>query len=345
MCVIAVVEDNDKRPTEAEITAMWKQNPQGGGVAWREGGKVHWRKGLMTLEAMQDFLRRVTTPYIAHFRVSSCGDGGIPSLTHPFLVHPESPLLLEGSTEGQLLFHNGHWSNWTWDCKSWITAAAGRIKIPQGKWSDSRALAFWVHHYGVGILEGKPFDINEKIVLFGPGEDDLDFFGPKDAWSVYHGYIVSNEYWLRGIKEPHIVAAAKSEGKITAETSMFMSPPGTDMKRREVLGLTGGTSTPTTDSATLVRGAEVSSKPHPFVRAKEEYETAILAYTTLDPANGKRLGSKTQMKKKRKAFEDACWKYKDKYQEWKEQNRLAVIGAAERLLEKSLQEVENSLPN
>lgn len=190
MCVIMLA--NDTRPTEEMVEKAFSSNGHGGGVAWRDldaEGKpeVRWAKGL-DLEEMKERCASMPLPFVAHFRIASCG-GQSPALCHPFPIDGRVPLFLEGKTKGYVLFHNGHWAEWKSFTKE--TALKKGAKIPTGKWSDSRAMALAAFHYGLGILEM----IDEKVIAFGP--EDLEIF--STGWSKPTGIetslYVSNKHW------------------------------------------------------------------------------------------------------------------------------------------------------
>lgn len=181
MCVIMISET--KRPSNEMVEKMFNDNPSGAGVAWREKGKVHWSKGLNVEEA-KDLIAKVPLPFVAHFRIPSCG-GATPYLCHPFPIDKGASVALEGSTSGYVLFHNGHWARW----KDTLLEATvrGNVKIPTGKWSDSRAMALLASIHGLGVLEF----IDEKIFVFGP--DDHEIYG--NGWSKVDDIWVSNKMW------------------------------------------------------------------------------------------------------------------------------------------------------
>lgn len=183
MCVISIVED--KRPTEAQVLAMWNQNSHGGGVAWREGNLVHWKKGLK-LEDMQDFTKNLPMPFILHFRVASIG-GIKPILTHPFAVEDfDKSLELEGTTKGGVMFHNGHWNSWF----DRLATSCGVLHkpIPLGVYSDSRAMAYLAKLHGQGFLDA----LNEKTVTLSPNRIDITVGG---GWIKIDDIWYSNDYW------------------------------------------------------------------------------------------------------------------------------------------------------
>ena len=181
MCVIFVGET--VRPSENMIRAGFTCNPKGAGVAWREAGVVKWKKGLNEDEIIE-LVPKLPLPLVCHFRVDSCG-GAYKQLTHPFPIDPDSTNALEGSTKGNVLFHNGHYTSWKMDMKE--VAVKGHHPLPAGKYSDSRAMAWIASHIGLGFLELT----EEKIVAFGP--KTLLFFG--GPWMQVNGIICSNRGW------------------------------------------------------------------------------------------------------------------------------------------------------
>lgn len=197
MCVIAIVRDTTKRPTEKMIEQMWETNDDGAGAAWREkcpdetGKKVlqvRWNKGIEDVEEMKKLARELPTPYILHFRIASCG-GIKQELTHPFPIDEKVPEYLQGRTGGFVLFHNGHWGKWQ-DYSMDMTIHL-KAKVPTGAWSDSRAMAWAAANYGNDVLNF----IGEKCVIFSPTE--LEIF--RKDWDLVDGVLCSNKHFeVRG---------------------------------------------------------------------------------------------------------------------------------------------------
>lgn len=191
MCVIMLTEKT--RPTEDMVRRMYTSNSSGAGIAYRgtKRGKpvVQWQKGL-NKEEIVELCATVPLPFVAHFRIPTCG-GARPSLCHPFPIEKDVSLDLKGETPGYVLFHNGHWARWK-DSMMEAIARQG-FQMPSGKWSDTRGMAWWAAHFGVYTLDL----IDEKAVAFGP--TDLEIFGSpwmmaseiKDIW-------VSNKGWEGG---------------------------------------------------------------------------------------------------------------------------------------------------
>ena len=188
MCVIMIA--NKVRPTEEMIRRAWESNKDGGGIAWREGDEVYWKKGIDTVEQMIEFMREAPTPYVAHFRVASIG-GVKPALTHPFPISPTVSVALQGRTKGAVLFHNGHWS--MWNDKALDAAVHSNQKLPVGRdWSDTRAMAWMVNIYGPELLELLP---SQKAVIFSA--DDMQIF-TGGGWDKINDVWCSNDYFWKG---------------------------------------------------------------------------------------------------------------------------------------------------
>ncbi len=197
MCVIMAADAT--RPSPNMVEAGFDGNPAGAGVAWREGGKVQWEKGLMNLEDAQKCVLQASLPLVVHFRIPTAGGDELrarKALTHPFEVSRKTSDALMGATKNYLLFHNGHWGPFRMEVKD--TASKTGIPIPHGHWSDSKAMAWVASCLGIGILDF----INEKVVLFGPTGDMLFFGGP---WHMCNNICVSNlgfEHRLRSLDNP-----------------------------------------------------------------------------------------------------------------------------------------------
>ena len=186
MCVIAIAED--KRIESDDVARMYETNNAGAGIAWRHKGQIIWRKGL-NLQEIKDLCAALPLPYVAHFRIPTCG-GPYSGLCHPFPITEDVSLELQGKTDGEVLFHNGHWTQWKDVVLKAIIESGGKIKTPYGRWSDSRALAFMAHHFNYSIVEL----IDERVAIFGPKV--LQIFG--STWTRTDGILVSNKLWQTG---------------------------------------------------------------------------------------------------------------------------------------------------
>lgn len=251
MCVIAVCEHG--RPSGQEIQHMWDQNPHGSGIAWQEttGGAptLFWKKGL-DLAGIQDYAKTVPLPYALHFRIKTIGRI-CPQLCHPFEVSEHTSTDTSGSTQnGQVLFHNGNWPAWDIWVKDALKAAAGRLKIPSGVWSDSRAMAWLASAYGPGILEL----INERVILMSPTDIEI-FGGHADAgfssgWSYYESeneadnkplILVSNQHWVKKTSKTETTGGSRAAAPfcetqaadhVRTEKSSTGKPTGRESKKQ-----------------------------------------------------------------------------------------------------------------
>lgn len=190
MCVIQIAKD--VRPTEDMIEKAWKRNDDGGGIAWREKDPktgeifVHWKKGIDTVEEMYDLMTRLPMPYVAHFRIASSGGNSFP-FTHPFPVDSNVSMALSGRTNGYVLFHNGDWKGW--DEMMLKTAAGFGVRIPRGRFNDTRALAWLTYVIGEGFMEALP---SQRGVLFGPSDYEV-YIG--NGWSKINEVWCSNNFF------------------------------------------------------------------------------------------------------------------------------------------------------
>jgi len=182
MCVIIVAKKH--KVDKSTFKKAWDSNPDGFGMAWREKGEVHYKKGMMTLKEAQNFYysRDFALPHVLHFRIASIGEV-CPELTHPFVLGWD--LELEGETKKGVLFQNGTASS----ALHYIidVALMKGMKIPQGKWNDARALGVLVRELGINVLN---FIDPGKVVIFTPNK--LNIFGDFDE---INGNLFSNLYW------------------------------------------------------------------------------------------------------------------------------------------------------
>lgn len=196
MCVIMLAEE--KRPSTLMIDRAFDKNPDGGGVAWREGkgkdAEVFWKKGLNRKE-MHDLCASLPLPYVAHFRKKSIGPI-IPALAHPIPVDKNASLDLEGKTKGYVLFQNGTWHKW--DEFTINTAMRTGVHIPPGKWNDTRALAWLCSIIGFGIMDL----IETKGVAFSP-RGEIEVFEGANGWAlVEEMWCSNNEFYNVSVQLP-----------------------------------------------------------------------------------------------------------------------------------------------
>jgi hypothetical protein len=197
MCVIMVVKDDKVRPTVKMLEKAAEYNEHGIGAAWREGkGEekvVCWKKGIENeeLDSVIKLAAELPVPYVLHFRAMSIGDI-CKQLTHPFPIDNRVPLALTGKTKGRVWFHNGTWDDW----RKWMLEAVIKsgVKLPPGKWSDSRAIAFLSSLHGDWFAE--LLADSQKGVVFGP--NDYELYMGKSGWiKVEEVWCSNNDFILK----------------------------------------------------------------------------------------------------------------------------------------------------
>lgn len=192
MCV-ALICPPKVRPSLPLLQACDRANPHGAGIAWRERGRIHWRKGL-SVHAVHQFALEHTGELIIHFRWASVG-GVDPLLCHPFPVTAGAELAAEGRTAA-VLFHNGTWGNWE--------AALPTIGDLDGPLSDSRAAAALIKATGSKFLRRLP----GRWAVMKRSEIEL-----HGEWLQYKGLLVSNRNF-----EPYLSSPTLRRGLQRAPT-------------------------------------------------------------------------------------------------------------------------------
>jgi hypothetical protein len=311
------------------VDAMFEANDQGAGIAWREGKEVVWKKGLK-LGEIQDLIANTPMPFCAHFRIASMG-GPIPQLTHPFPVSGDVSLELEGRTKGNVVFHNGHWSEWKKVCFEICTRRD--VKPPTGnKWSDSRAISWLTHLYGTGFLSF----LDEKVVAFGPGphtgevgsSKNLDIFGSvakidksghtndHNCWKKINGVWCSNDYFEGRVKKFYNYSNHNSNNGVTPgyHTTAPASLPGVIAKNDDVKVVDGNKSVAevnralppakVNDAVSEVGGASPSS-PFPLGMTNQQMKKYFKSLEEVEEAVKKGWISKKASKRLKKQFQES----------------------------------------
>lgn len=181
MCVQVICLKKD--PTLAVLSDMCSSNPHGIGIAWhdKKKGLVRWEKGI-SLKALCQILTVIPFPHVMHFRQATSG-GIKPSLCHPFPITRDVPLTTSGCAPA-VLFHNGIWSRW----EDYMLQATltGKMKLPSGAFSDTRAIALLAATYGYRILNWIGAG---KLIVFGT--NGITKYGQTD-YEKEDGYESSN---------------------------------------------------------------------------------------------------------------------------------------------------------
>jgi len=148
MCVIICCPS--RFPPRQTIIEAEEHNSHGGGVAWIEGDKVKFKKGITAKQVIRMIQKKeLTTPCIIHFRIASVGEV-CDNLIHPFPISKTASLKLSGIEES-VLFHNGTYADWK-DTLLDTVVRRPSLKIPEGELSDTRVIAFLCSVYGIGFL-------------------------------------------------------------------------------------------------------------------------------------------------------------------------------------------------
>jgi hypothetical protein len=183
------------------LAACEEANPHGGGIAWRDGKHVVWRKSDDVRE-IHRLAGIAKGEIVIHFRIASVG-AVCAELRHPFPVDYRASLKARGKAKA-VLFQNGTWAGWR---KSLEFAESEGHRVPPGPMSDARAAAWLCSIYGHGFLEKcEP----SRWVYFSHQETAL--FG---QWHKRHGISFSNLYWERRRVEPSPAPQNVSSGQPT----------------------------------------------------------------------------------------------------------------------------------
>lgn len=156
MCVI--LNCVEKAPDKDILRFCELTNRDGGGVAWRDRVKnVNvYKKGLKS-EEIADIIKDLPLPYVIHFRIGTAG-GKVNELCHPFEISVNSELNKECETPNNLLFHNGHISEYTLLNKLFKINLRGHV-------SDSRILASLLAKTGLKTI--RHFANGNKFIIMG----------------------------------------------------------------------------------------------------------------------------------------------------------------------------------
>lgn len=231
MCVILVCSQGIA-PNQDVLEACAERNDHGAGIAWRDGDVVRWEKGVnMKVPDVQAIMKRIKFPYIIHFRISSVGMI-CNELCHPFPIGGLDTRR-EGQSRHGVVFHNGTWHLWKSDLKDWCRTTGHRI--PDGRLSDSRAMAILAGTYGPNWLTL----MDEKIAFLTPTQCEI--VGTTVQWSRRDsqgrvclgneaGIWFSNDHW-----EKKVVSTVGTNASVEVHSSWSrgrggVNPPLPSMK-------------------------------------------------------------------------------------------------------------------
>lgn len=166
------------------IRKIWSLNDDGAGVAWFEGKKAKYIKGIETPEKLAEVVKDLPLPHVVHLRLQSTG-GFSKLLTHPFEVTRDSKLHLKGEAN-RLLFHNGTDS----DYNKYLSAANLHVK-DKSPMSDTRAIAMIVSNNNERFLKVA----SGKFILMDATCGKFKTFGDFFESDECKGVIFSNLHW------------------------------------------------------------------------------------------------------------------------------------------------------
>lgn len=181
MCIAFMC--NKGRPPQGVLEQAERENSDGIGVAWPEGGKIFWEKGL-DLEGLDLLLKKQKGPLAIHFRAASSGPKS-PQMCHPFPINEGADLLLKGSAE-KVLFHNGTWGEWR---KALLQSAfSNGDKIPRYPNGDTRTIAWLLHRHGEGLLDA--LDLHDRFLILDSTKKEI--FRMWGSWQDKGDYMQSS---------------------------------------------------------------------------------------------------------------------------------------------------------
>lgn len=163
MCVICHKAAGAKLPSNQTFRDMWDYNPHGGGVMWRDGGWVRYRKGFMKYDDFERWLNGhrsmlEETECAFHFRITTHG-GTSEGNCHPFPLDAKTdPHAIKGKCKA-VMMHNG------------VLPLNPRSK----DYSDTVELSFRAKE------SGKPMWYLESVAEFVGGDNRVLAFGPKET--------------------------------------------------------------------------------------------------------------------------------------------------------------------
>ncbi len=245
MCVIAVSPAGQKVSREV-FERMWRSNDDGFGMMYRSREGVGIVKGLLDMEEAweQYALLPEGVPHVLHFRLATHG-GVKPELTHPFLVHEESPIAQVGVFERPVLAHNGVWSLHALKAKE--------VKL-KGPVSDTRVLAAWIGRLAKErplreVLERHYYEVLSagRVVVMDPATWRLHLVG---HWIREGSLLFSNQSfrenlyalpkgvcdwkWSSGLDWPVVLAREKAQRAEPVDLEAIAPPEAGQVEVDEV---------------------------------------------------------------------------------------------------------------
>ncbi len=212
MCIAATIFN--KVPLNY-LESMHEDNPDGGGVAWYENGRIQFARGLDARQifAMQES-GEIKLPYLLHFRWATHGQS-VPQLTHPF---PIGPRALFGELRGEcdrVLIHNGTWGGFE------KAIPNEPMEFPEEllAYQSDTAIAAWLADHDESILALVPWAT--AVAFVSNGEMDVTTRG---RWYDKDGNWYSNLTWVPYEKSTNYYAKGGYTGP--GDTGTYHFNPG-----------------------------------------------------------------------------------------------------------------------
>ena len=156
MCVI-VTSQADTMPSLTQLARMSDANPDGAGIAWHDGQRLHRYRNednMKTLAFIMDHWQSLeTSPFLLHFRLATHGRVCTGN-THPFRFR-------KGDRTG-FIAHNGRLEWLTADHET-IPGGTGAIDVSNTNWDTNGLIGYdlWEEAYRQGLEAGYETAIEE----------------------------------------------------------------------------------------------------------------------------------------------------------------------------------------
>lgn len=183
MCIALIKPAESKLPSEEVLRRCFTANRDGAGFAYAQDSRVHFEKGLMTIEALLERIKLVPEglPMLIHFRIGTHGGKG-PEYTHPFpFTHDTNSLyMLSGKCNFPMMIHNGIIAGYGTACH---TAQDGDTVRPMSDTQD------FIHSMSSGKLSREA----AKVAL---GAGKVAFLSPDGKWEKWGEWQESEGVWF-----------------------------------------------------------------------------------------------------------------------------------------------------
>lgn len=232
MCVICFSPRGVNAPTEEQIKQMFNTNPDGAGYAYEgKNGRVVYRKGFMTVQALLDELKPLdkwrNTNLALHFRIGTAGEND-EHTCHPFPITTDYGEMRKTEGNGAVLFHNGILAEGgmadknSSDTQDFVVAFAPMLK----KWSKSSVRDTWLTKV-IGSSKLLIMYGRNKYKMYGDWKQDGGLYVSNlnykpSAYAGYYGYGYGyNDYGCYGEYERYWEKKDR-EKKLYEETAKKM---------------------------------------------------------------------------------------------------------------------------